>query len=594
MTEVRYGDLVVETGVATVTSIGSQPGPAGGDGWTRIATLPHGQLPSGSATRLALIVNGKIGGISTSGTGQRFGIVQVCLGDTGGLKSPYYRQQLCVTEALPNVEAVPFQFMVLFSASPSISDPLWGATWNNSSGNEFCLWARTYRNGDPATYACSFLVGDVSWLWWDTNAIPSTDQLCDQYSPATPTALTTTPTLLWMGSNSPGSAADQKWLHFFNVVYQPRVRNCLAPSFQLGHGDAGGAGSFVAKIGTGAARTWGMARMTGEIGGTEQTYLHHGAFWYQVQPTSVWLPAVKASDRPALAGNTVVHRVRYFGVRLDSLADVLVRVESSVANSTGNLTTPPNWLDVWIALERQRTGVSTLPMVLCHGIPQVTGRRAYGAALRTDTGRQLAFPQLLEQTDDQNWNEATGRMAFSRSGFSPNLPDIQYRAHFVGGLSAATPTSYEVRDLTILQVYPVKEPDVIPNVPPTPTGPVLLVPGRESADPSSLSDPPIAPNAATDEGMSALGTEIEGGTGYSRTWPLFAKVRRGFALLWDPIKHSDTLTLTAFLQSNPVFRITPPRESAKVAVAQIEKAAVEPSGINFRVSVRVAELIWTG
>ncbi len=46
MVAVRYGGIYRDPATAVVTSMGSQPGPVGGDGWTLVGRLDNGALPT--------------------------------------------------------------------------------------------------------------------------------------------------------------------------------------------------------------------------------------------------------------------------------------------------------------------------------------------------------------------------------------------------------------------------------------------------------------------------------------------------------------------------------------------------------------------
>jgi hypothetical protein len=280
-------------------------------------------------------------------------------------------------------------------------------------------------------------------------------------------------------------------------------------------------------------------------------------------------------------------------VRLDNLLDVLVRSDTEDPNVTGNLTIPPLWQGGYVPLERPATGIVSAPFVFSTGIVQSTDRRAYDAALTTNRGRQLAFPTQFTQTDAA-LAEGAAVMAFADHGLSRSEPDIQYRAHFLGGLSGS-PIPFAVRDLTIVQFAPVRDPDVLPNAPPSVGAPVVVVPGRESLDPGSLSAPPTAPCGLVEESGQVDEDSIIGATGYKRTWPIGGKVRRSFTVEWPALGESAARTLFDFLIANRAFRYTPPRGVA-IAVLQLGNPQLQQQqGAQvYAISTRVTELIWTG
>ena len=586
MVTTRYGDLVAQPGAFTVSGMGSQPGPVGGDGWQMVARLPQAKLPAGTG-RYAIFVSGKVGNIRRSGATPQRGVLQLCLGLDTGTKSPVHKVNLSALEQLGPFEGLPFQFLMVMSSSPSISDPVFGGTFDNSSGAQWCLWGRTFWNGDPLTYAVSFDVSDVSWLWWDTDRIPAADQLCEAYVPAAPVALSTTATGIYLNINQPGSDG-QKWLHFHNVAYSPRVHAGLAPHFEFGFSNTPASFSgFSAKVGT---QRWGQQRGAA-VAGAEAPMLQQGCFWYGVQPSGTFLPALRARDRQATAA-TLVHRYVYVGIRLDNLLDVLSRTETEVLNATCNLASSPLYPTVFVALERPATGIVSAPVALVHGIVATDGLQSYEAALLTNTFDVLDDLDSCSQSDALR-QEAVSCMAFATRGLSATLPAIQYRATFVGGLNAP-PRSLPVRDLSIVQFNLVRDPDFIPAQPGSPGNPVALSVDRESADPGSLNPPPIAPDAELPEDATREDARIEGATGYARTWPLFMKVRRQFGLDWSRLSEANGATVYAFLKANVAFRYTPPRGAAIAFVQLDPPELVQVSGQVYAVRARGAELIWTG
>jgi hypothetical protein len=588
MVEIRYGDVIPQPGAVNITGIGMQPGPVGGDGWQIAHRLPQDRLPAGTG-RYAIIVTGKIGHVHRSGAVPQRGVIQVCLGHDTGAISPIHKVNIPVGEQLGETEGIPFMFVVLMNSSPSISDPFFGNTFNNSSGARFCLWARTYWNGDSPQYAVSFDIADVGWLWWDTDRIPSTDQLTEHYHPAVPVSLTTTLAGVFVTSNSPG-LVNQKWLHFMALTYEPRQHLANAPRFDFGWSPTPGSFTgYTATVGTNGR--WGQMRALPTAGATEEATLSQGCFWYQQRPTGVFLPGLRGADRQSGTA-TRVRRVCYVGVRLDNLLDVLQRTETEVVNATCNLNGYPSWPDVYVPLERPATGTVSLPCVLTHGIVQTTGRQSYDAGINTNLGTVLDFVEMCAQSDAAK-QEGVSAMAFSPLGLSPTEPDIQYRALWIG-FHNAPPLPLNVRDITIVSFYMVRDPEVLPNVPPAVGPPLVLSPGRESANPASLLQLPIKPDGSMPEDSAREEARIDGATGYSRTWPLFAKVRRTFTLSWSRLSESQATTLYGFLRDNPAFALRPHRAAADIAVVQLDAPLRQQVSAHvFSMVVRCVELIWT-
>lgn len=591
MVEIRYGDLVVQPGTVEVSGMGSQPGPVGGDGWSIVSRLlfSDSTMPSG-AGRFAIVVSGKIGNIRVNGATPSRGVVQLCLGFDTGAKSPLHKVNLPAVDQLGAIEGIPFQFVVLMDAATLVTDPFFGGTFDPAGGANFVLWGRTYWNGDPLTYSVTFDVGDVSWLWWNMDAIPVADRLAEHYYPATPASLSTTLTGLYLTTNTPGNDGE-KWLHFASVTYEPRVRNGLAPRFDFGVTNTlGSFTGYSAAVGTGGR--WGQQRCLPVAGATEQVQLCQGAFWYQEQAGAIAQVGVRGADRQSTTA-TRVHRITYFAIKLDNLLDVLARTEAEVANATCNLVSAPFFPSVYVPLERPSTGVVSLPCVIAHGIVQTTGLQSFDCCMLTDRDRYLDFIDMAAQSDASR-QEAVSVMSFSQNGFAPGQPDIQYRTLFLGGLNAP-PVSLPVRDISIVQFYFVRDPSVLPYVPPSIGAPLLLQPGRESASPASLPALPFAPDGDYPEDSDREEARIDGATGYSRTWPLQAFVRRTISLAWSRLSAVDAKTLYEFLRDNPAFQLTPHRESTPIAVLQADQPVKRQvdAGVHM-VTVRVVELIWTG
>lgn len=581
MTEIRYGDIVNQPGLHHVTGMGSVLGPRGGDGWQIVARLPRSSLPAGTG-RLVLMVNGTMGQIQVTGSTPTNGYLQVCLGHASGFVSALYHQKISARESLGPLDGIAFQFLMVQSASPGIVDPDFGATFDNSTGDEWCLWARTYFAGDPQTYSVEFDVGNLSWLWLDADRIPVGDLLCEVRN--TPVNLTTTPASVAVNLNSPGSAG-QVWLHFHNVTYTPRgFGGVQAPAFQFGFYDA----TFVQpRVGTNWR--WGQQRVNQLF---VDTQLCQGAFWCQARPSGTFLPACDGYDRQQFLGlYTTVARHAYVGLRLDNLLDVLVRNETEVLQVTTNVGSNPGYGSRYVTLERAATGIVSDPVVLAHGIVQTTGDQSYDCAIWTNRNTVFDSVDLCARNTAQLL-EGVSCMAFSKQGLSASMPDLQYRAIFVGGLAAPN-VSLAVRDLCIVQFNMVRDPNVIGAEPPTPVSPIILVPGREGAAPGSLSLPPVLPDAAANEQGESAMTGIAGATGYRRGWPRWVTHRRPFTLRWSPMKAADADALQAFLHANAAFRYQPPRGDA-IAVVQLDPVELQPvSGHLWSLQMRVAELIFT-
>ena len=230
MVETRYADLHLSPPSLRVQTVGSTPGPPLGDNWTLAANLPASSMPSG-AGQYAVIVTGKIGDVLVAGSTPSSGVMQVCLGTTQNLRLPHLRVSQTLTFPMSAQEGIPFQFVLVVSASDP--DPVLGSSFTPDAGvNELVLWARTYLNGDPQTYYAEFTLADVSWLWFDLARIPSGDAVF--YEDDTSAGFPVFPRVKMRGLTPAIGATGETWLHFGNVWYEPRQHLGQAPRFKMG------------------------------------------------------------------------------------------------------------------------------------------------------------------------------------------------------------------------------------------------------------------------------------------------------------------------------------------------------------------------
>jgi hypothetical protein len=593
--EIRYAGTYTSPGNAIVTSIGSASGPPGGDNWQAVATLPGAQMPASATLHPALIVKGRIGTISRSGAVPQAGLVQVALGTSGGLISAHHVENLAVRHEESTVnsqlEGFQFCFMMVMQSSPSITDPTFGSTWNNLGGDDFTLWARSFWNGDPTTYAVQFEVSDVQWLWIDLDAVPAGDKLVEDYLPASPVVLSGTATTdLFQTTNQPGNSGE-KWIHFNRLWYTPRAHGADAPLFRFGYAGAAFSG-FVSKVPSGSQ--WGQNRSALFQTAMQNVTLQQGCFWYGVQPAGTFKPAVRAAVRynGSPLAQTLVHRYTYVGLRLDNLLDVLARTEDFVANAAVNIENTVNpWPTVYVPLERPNNGLTANPTVFMHVLAQGQTGESYTCALSTNEAGNFYFGTGFIFVDAFRF-EGMSSMAWTPSPFTPTMPDVQLRAHTVGGYGQIN-FLRNIRDLSLVTAYLIRDPSNLPTQPPTEPTPTVMEFQRESVAVGSLMPLLIAPDAVRqDEALEPESARIDGSTGYSRTWPLFGRPRRAFTLQWTL---ASTTALEAFLIANGVFAWRPRPDAADVALFQLEPFEVRwhDKGISV-VTVRCVELVWTG
>jgi hypothetical protein len=584
MAETVYLDRLDDPGRKTVSTMGQQPGPIGGEGWSVVSELPTARLQANR--HYAFWITGKIGNIVTSGATPVSGLIQLCLGDAAGLKSPVQLVQFGASDVLGENEGIPFAFLLIFSATPSVVDPVWGATWPNASPLQ--LFGRTWWRNDTPAYVCSFDVTDLSWVWADLDAIPGADQLVTVAT--APLSLPAFPSFgawqnLASSINTPG-AAGQVWVHFWSVCYAPGVGS--VPAFQAGYATGLGHAGFTPRNGTGAR--FGYGHRGTNVAGVQW---HHGAFWVEPQVGAPYLPAFRGRERLTGSTSTQVRRWACLSLRLDNLEALHY---SSSTNEPGLTDEFASGLFVGprrFPLELIGADRSFVPWVFATGIPDVVppSRRAFGIWINADDNLLVAYTEQHEQTDGPD--EAIACYASGSQGLGPTSLGVQYQTRWLdrdwNGLHNA------VRDIYFLTVFPVRDPDNVPPGIPGVGAPVEINPGKEALGVGSLLDPPLQPDVATGETINWKREELVGATGYRRTWGVFTKPRRSFVLSWGPVSTAQRDALVSFLQANQAFRITPPREGAKVPVVPIRDIAyAQESAQTWRLDLEVAELVYTG
>lgn len=605
MPDVVWGSMRVDAITANVQSIGSQPGPPGGDGWQIVARLRASQLQAGR--HYAFVVNGHLQNIQTSGSSPTYGLAQVCLGDSLGTKHPEYRMAVQLGDPSGQYVAVPFQFLVVFSASPSITDPLWGSTWANTA--DLVIWARVFRNGDPANYAASFDVANITWLWFDLDSIPGTHQLVEEYYPARPPSGSPVTqaggggyTNHFLTTNQPGSAGQQ-WLHFVNLWFTPLDYGQGAPQWQHGYVTDGFFTSFVPMAG--AAGRWGMSTRGSVVHqpGQELPHAHLGSFFPLTQPAgSAFAIGFRGRDFPGLSvsNQTLIHRWRYLGIRIEALPEVST-LSLTNGSAGARIASHINMLGQSFAPHEPgpRTGRVAVPIYLTHGIldEQFPGTRSHAWYQLTHRGRALWAPNsFVKQVNQINLREGVPVLGFGMQGIGQDGLDIRYENNFVRIDGELPPLGFQVADAHFVQLWLVQDPSILPPTNPSPGAPVVIVPQREGVAIASQQDLPIAPDSATTEAPEEPNQEIAGITGYRRSWPLFTGPRRFWTLTWSALRNAQKLTLEAFLAGNLTFRWRPPQESGNVALLALDVPAfdlVDPTGL-WQASLRVAELVWVG
>jgi len=593
MPEIRYCDVQIEPPVLQVQTVGTDPGPPGGDGWSLLSALnPDGMA---GTSQYAIVITGTIGGVQLFGGGAPLrGLAQLVLGTAGGTLHPDFRVSIPLSLPLAGDEGTPFQFVVLVSSA--FPDGLLGSSLNPDT-TQLCLYGRVSLNGDPQTYGASFLVADLVWHWWDIGRIPAGHWAADQV--LTTDILPVAPEASWRRmAPAPFGGNGETWLHFPNVWYQSLIA-ANACAFRFGVvWDGATPATFDTKIGncdranTGAGQSnrWGQSHFpqTGNL--LEVPQVQQGGFFVHQNGN--------ATTRPAYFGYAQLGRVfryRTFAVRIDTLPDLLWRHEGWV--SPGGVPIGQPWEETFLARERPRPvpGILTNPIVMVHQVGKFFGPpKSYGTwVTENGNGQSLSFGQQVFPKADQSRGEAVSAVSIGRRIFQRTSPAMQWRAHLVGKVGMPTAVQ-QVVDFTFVQFHPTRDPENLSDPPGTTPPPIVLVPAKQSLDVGALSAPPFAPSAATNERIQEERPSITGTTGYRRRWPLGTKAARVFTVSWPALSDADGEILVAWLILNPAWRYTPPRAAA-LPVLTISAAQLQQVGHRVvSCSVDVVVLTYTG
>lgn len=582
MTEIRYCELVQTPDPQLVQGFGTSTN----DGWMDLVGLPPSKMPTG-ARQYAVLVSGKITQQQLVGTGASRGRAEVRLGTRAGTRHPDFFVTVPVRNVCQAGGGIPFQFLFLVTAD--VADSLFGSSIDLST-NELCLWARTFQNGDPMTYAHEFAVSDVSWLWWDVTSIPTEHRFAHQF--ATAAAVPTTLPSTWEQVTPTFGAAGEQWLHFSNVDYVPTIVNRQAARFQIGISADGTTSSIESKIGT---VRFGQNRTPATLA-AEPTFCQQGAWWVHTNAgatTRAGIRGVEQGGASAPSGTTR-RRWRHFAVRIDTLLDVhhlrITQQALGVAESEKAI-----WSTIAATIERPAAGILTEPIVMLQGLngfvlPQLVayGARVFENGDATRGLRESVFPEANSAV-----LEGVAAFGVGRRIFQVLSPAIQWKAVFVG--YPGTPlTATNVNDIEFLTFHPVRDPENVTTGPGTAPAPVLLNPGTQAPAPASLPLPPTLPNADPQERGTIERNQIRGVTGYRRGWPMGPRAMRQLSVQWGPIGDDAARDLFTWLQQNRLWRLAPPKSQA-MSVLSTSRPEMAAAGHRvWVVRVDVVVLRWTG
>jgi hypothetical protein len=586
-------DRIADQARKTVSTMGYQPGPIGGDGWSVVSTVPSARLSS-SSHQFAFIVTGRlcnvqrVGTVPTAATGK----MQIALADSAGTKSPTHLFEANVNDALPGDNGLPFSFLV--TCGGGISDPTWGTAWPGSV--DLQLIGRTFWNQDAMTYAVQFDILDLVWSWVDVAAIPSGDVKVTQTLNADPA--------VYVPSGI--SSTNETWLHFWNVGYAAGRTattgvQCI-PAFRVGYRTSPAVPvTFVTKVGN-LIQTGGFALIPGRLGlgggapGPAGVAVEPqrtlGSFWVGVTDGNPMFMCADSTVQQAGATSHVLKRFATVSIRLDNLPGVRMYAQPAPYGTSlfscdfASRYTSSQFLPV----EVPGGDLTSEPWSLVTGIPLSTW--GYSVWIDTSNGPHPWEPIGRDITLDPL--AAVPSLSWGAHAIAAGAGPYRFLMRFVTEPGPVLSPPTQVQDIYAVTFFPVRDPDNSnPSIPDVGAA-VAIVPGTEGLDASSLSVPPYSPDAEMDEPSTGPRVRLEGPTGYVRTWSVFLGPRRYFPLTWTGLTTAQRDTLLAFLRVNANFAITPNRD-AKTAVGQVDLPSYNQlSGQTWSVSVTVAELVYRG
>lgn len=568
-----YSDIYRVPAAATVTTVGTGPN----DGWSLVARLPQSRLPAVNSGYSFLVV-GKFGRFAASGAQPTAGIVQIRVGSSAGTVHPGFIAQASINDPSIGDLAQPFAFLV--HVNSQVADALWGSAWSGSF--DLCVYARTYLNGDPQAYAPSFDVADIAFQWWHTTAIPA-----GKWQAGSETAIALSPGPGWTtrisGPTAIGSTG-QRWLCQQTMQFQSS--GAIVPQLQAGYTRNSSPAQFTSKIGS--VRLGAPPRGT-FLAGRESPTHSWPILWQEVLPDATVRVSWQGRDPAGSTPFTAVQRHQWIAVRIDDMPDVAA-VES--ASRPAMLT--QNNVETGLYPFEPVVARNVLPVAMFYCVHTPRVRSYHSWQIRVNDGRQAWRSTLAVQARDAS--EGVPDLALIREGLLPAPWSIRYEAFQHTPASIILTQPDDASDVVALQFHTDSDPSNVPGIPPTAGSPLVVVPGREAIDVSSLPDLPIEPSGDYVEVPLPLPTGvIRGETGYARSWPLLARPRRTMQVSWPAMSKAQHATLIAFLRANVFFRWQPIGATAKQAFAATsrpESSTVD--NVLFTVRQNVARLVYTG
>lgn len=589
------------------------------DGWLTAATYPRSSLPQSTTQRLAVYVTGRVG-ITNYATGDPLfvpgGQIEVCLGLSSGLKSTKHRLKVPINGNVdiantPGVgltdRGLPFTFMLVQQASPSISDSDFGATLNTTAMGDLVLWARTYRNGDPASYWMSFDIFDTQWLVMDMDALAADSRVRAAEDTSTTSVDATVREVLTDGTNI--GSATQKWITFAQVAYDSGVNNDF--KLRIGYQTSSGATA------TGTLTTrLELGHSSGLDTGLESPKSQQGGFFTHTIASGTQHMQMLGVHQLIHSSATTVTRAATLSIRVDDLGyfSQAAITTTTVGGFEGMLLekgsaagTPPyngQSPGYYPVLMESATSTGTWhPIILAQSQtnlpPYYYGETTTKIQLRNGTGGIV--------NEHEGWqHQLEGAFNVSTHGYQRSMNQLITQTTAMAEIAYSFSMDVRTRDIQTL-FCDLQWPCMLMfhdtlnanNNTPTPKWtdltPTPITITAEGPVVGSMNALPFAPDDSIQQTMEQMQFgEVKGTQGYRRTWPTWVKPRRGWSLTWNPLSEANATTLRTFLNANDSFAFTPPGYSSAIPVMITSEvgSTIRSDGLE-SIRCEVTELLFT-
>lgn len=587
--------------------------------WTIVHEVEAAKIPS---SLVAFVTTGSVGRFSwTPGSAIGRHQIEIALASrtsAGPLRAIDQRDVVrlaledgALAKGAPNGddEAAPFQIVtVLDPLAGSVgTHPQFGNAWN--VGDSLVVLARFLDNGDGFRGASCY-VGDVTVTVFDLAQLNAelVPYVADEFAPTGPIPAggpSSGPVILDPGSQVLGSP-DETWLAFYSFTYQafasfggPRLgpfhnydaTTGLVRDEQGLDGVPHPAGVPVWLDNTRQALTGGFAVVTqGDVGASPPNN------FYRLGWSARDTYDAGAAGRPTQ--QTQIKRASYFAVRLRDAAGVedFYDVKIDDGDPFGISPVSPVFREVPKPGQPFEVTVDAPTLyVTFHQARTGNPRSAPPSSYRAFVTGDLLTPLLATHIHNTTtrWPQELTPFAvhFQPRGLGQDVRfELQWWSGIANSSTAADASGYFWRTVGFyFETDPSNTPRDLPAVAPA----VVIVPGRETLDPSDLPVLPRTPARELEELQEVPGYTFRADSGYSWRLPKFTAPRRSFALEFPGLDHLERVALADFFRTSPAFAWAPPGESATAWLVVERPQISEDSAKLATLTVRVAELVFT-